>query len=147
MEPYRTTPENAAKIASWLKNRGGIKIWDSANLSNPSATWTMPFLTEDGKDSPKPTWEAGSVIRVITDIAEVEVAIPKEYKRFRIAIRQTGVFGMTWKLTDFASAKVHRIVAEAQEKHGDAWYEFDYDQQQAVVLVADKVIPLAEFKE
>ncbi len=77
--------ENAALIAKWLRERGGIAIWHSANLSNPGMSWTTPKLTEDGQPMPKPTWQAENAPeRLITDPAEVLVQTGREVKRFHV---------------------------------------------------------------
>lgn len=139
---YSCQAANAAQIFDWLKNRGGIAIWKSINLSNPSGSWTAPYLDDKGAVKGKPTWEADSKpARVITDPAEVWVMVPKEVKRFHIAIR-AGAQGMSLKLSDGASRRVREAVA----KEGiGAWYEFDYMTQEAVIFVAEREQRIAEF--
>ena len=79
--------------------------------------------------------------RVITDPAEVEVHVPKEVKRFHVGVRM----GFTIKVTDGGTRRIRCEVAKAKEKYGDAWYEFDYVTQDAVIMVPDVKIPLEEF--
>jgi hypothetical protein len=147
-EKHPCSPENADTFRKWISDRGGIAVWKSINLSNPGASWSSPALTEDGQPYPKPTWQAeNKPSRIITDPADVVVEVPREVKRFRVAIR-LGSQGMSYKLTDASSRKVENAVSKAAGRDGrefSAWYEFDYDTQQAVILVADKSVPLSEF--
>jgi len=142
---HEISPENAAQILDWMKNRGGIAIWNSADLSNPGRTWTTPVKNADGTPkTEKPHWGAGGIIRVITDPAEVEVSIPKEVNRFHVAVRR-GTNGLTLKLTDASSRRVRHAVARAEVEHGTAWYEFDYGSQDVVIFAAGETMPLAEW--
>lgn len=144
-EIHKIKPEHAARMWDWLQSRGGIAIWRSINLSNPGASWSSPALT-DGKPTPKPTWQcANEPERIITDPAEVHVTVPREVKRFRIALR-VGSQGLMVKLTDGSSNRVREAVARAEEKYKtEAWYEFDYEMQEAVIYVEANSIPLAEW--
>lgn len=139
---YCCKAEDAAKIFDWLKTRGGIAIWKSVNFSNPTGSWTAPYLDDKGEVKGKPTWETDTKpARIITDPADVWVMVPKEVKRFHVAIRLGGQ-GMSFKLTDGSSRKLH----EAVEKEGiGAWYEFDYAMQEAVIFVAEKEQRITEF--
>lgn len=144
LAPHPIDPSNVDKIRMWLAERGGLALWRSINFSNIGASWTTPVNDEDGNPKGKPTWEAANEPeRIITDPAEVVVAVPKEVKRFHVAIRQ-GSQGMTMKLTDGATRRVRAAVAKAGE---GAWYEFDYGMQDAVIYVADKTVPLTEWKD
>lgn len=139
---YSCRAEDAPKIFDWLKNRGGIAVWKSVNLSNPTGSWTAPYLDDKGEVKVKPTWQADSKpARIITDPAEVWVMVPKEVKRFRIAIR-AGALGMSFKLTDASSRKVEKAVAA--EGIG-AWYEFDYTTQEAIIFVAEREQRITEY--
>ncbi len=138
---YSCTARDAPKILDWLKNRGGIAIWKSINLSNPTGGWTAPYLDDKGEVKGKPTWEADSLARIITDPAEVWVMVPKEVKRFHIAIRHSDQ-GMSFKLAEGASRRVREVVA----KEGiGAWYAFDYMAQEAVIFVAEKEQRITEY--
>ena len=141
-EKHICMPENASKMKEWIANRGGVAIWPSVNLSNPGASWSSPALTEDGKPYPKPTWQAADTPeRVITDPSEIVVTVPKEVKRFRVALR-LGSQGLSVKLTDASSERVRAAVRKAGEK---AWYQFDYASREAVIYVPDKEIPLDQY--
>lgn len=129
--PHRCTAENAQRFWDWLTTRGGLAIWGSVNLSNPGLTWTAPHLDPQGLPKDKPNWQCGSSpIRIITDPSEVLVSVDTEVKRFHVALRR-GSQGLTMKLTDASSARV----IKATEKAGEgAYYVFDYETQEAVIL-------------
>jgi hypothetical protein len=143
-ETYKIKDEHAARMWEWLQTWGGIAIWRSINLSNPGASWSTPALT-DGTPTPKPTWQvANTPERIITDPAEVVVSVPREVERFHVAVRM-GLQGFMLKLTDGSSRKVRAAVARASEKHGDAWYEFDYETQEVVIYVEAGSLPIVEW--
>lgn len=137
MEKHRIDAQNAKQIATWFKERGGVAVWRSVNLSNPGASWTCPINGPDGKPAGKPNWQSDSKPeRIITDPAEVDVVTGKEVKRFHVAVR-TGSWDI--KLTTASSEKVRRETNKAGE---GAWYEFDYSSQEAVIFVPAEVVPL-----
>ncbi len=126
--------QNAPLILTWMRKRGGVAVWGSLNLSDPGKTWTTPVRAEDGTPAPKPHWGAtNEPLRVITDMDNILVDTPKEVKRFHVAVR-TGAQGMSLKVSDGGSRRIKKEVAKAGE---EAWYEFDYDTQEAVVYVPD----------
>ncbi len=79
----------------------------------------------------------------ITDPAEVVVDVPKEVKRFRVAIK-VGSQGMLLKCSDAASRRIRK---ECQRAGEESWYEFDYATQEAVVFVPGESKPLPEYIE
>lgn len=133
-------PENAERFATWLRDRGGIAVWRSANLSNPGASWSTPRLDPMGGQMTKPTWQAQDIPeRIVVDPADVEVLERIEVKRVPIALRRSGT---ALKLTDASSRRVREQVAKA----GDgAWHEFDHEHQQAVIYKPGKATPLLEY--
>lgn len=143
MNKHQVTPDNAARFKDWIANRGGLALWFSANLSNPGATWTTPALTEDGQPYPRPSWQVEpKPYRIITDPADVEVCIDEEVKRFHVDVVNGDSFNFV--LTDKSSKRVKDAVA----KVGDgAYYRFDYDTQEAVIMRLVKKVSLAEWKE
>ena len=144
-EKHICQPEHAKQFLEWIKTRGGLALWRSINLSNPDKTWTTPAKSMDGTPMPKQSWEmANEPYRIITDPAEVEVHVPKEVKRFRVGVRM-GSQGFSLKVTDGGSRRIKREVAKAKENYSDAWYEFDYSTQEAVIMVPDSKSPLEEF--
>lgn len=134
--------ENAPKFADWIANRGGIAVWRSVNLSNPGASWSTPANQLDGTSTLKPTWQAGDKPHaIITSTDDVTVYVDKEIKRFRVAIRGTGPYGATFKCTDAASRKIKKAVADAGD---EAYHTFDYETQEAVVMVEAKELEKAQ---
>lgn len=134
--------ENAPAFLMWIRERGGVALWRSANLANPGASWCTPRRNADGVEFNKPTWEAESVPEIIvTDPEEIDVKHYVEVKRFHVAVRRGGD-GLSFKLTDASSRKVRDSVNKAGE---DAHYVFDYDSQEAVILKSDKTTTLAEW--
>ena len=91
---------------------------------------------------PKPTWEADlKPERVITSPDDIEVFTAKEHKRFRVGIRR-GDQGFVMKVTDGGTRRIRSEVAKA----GDgAYYEFDYETQEAVILKTEVVGTLSEY--
>ncbi len=139
-EKIRVKAEHAPRFKDWLANRGGIAVWESLDLGNPGSVFT-PAKEEDGRDYTKPHWRYGDKPeRIVTDPAEVEVMIVKEVKRFHVGIKPGS--GLMLVLTDGATRRVRKEVAKAGE---GAWYEFD--SQDAVIMVPEKVVPLTEWKQ
>jgi len=138
MEKHQIQIENVGLIRDWLKNRGGIAIWNSINLSNPGASWTAPVNDEHGNPKGKPTWQAANTpSRVITDASEVEVITPREVSRLHIALQRGDGFSIV--LTDASTRKVRKAV----EKAGPgAWYQFE--DKEAVIYVPGDVVSLNE---
>jgi hypothetical protein len=132
-----TVPGVREKFETWIRDRGGVQVWENLNLSNPGAgrqftPAEMIGLGEDGKPTPSPAphWSVGRG-EVVTSIDRFRfVASWAEVKRFRVAIRR-GAQGFTLKCTDASSAKIHK----ALEKYPGSTYRFDYDHQEAVIEV------------
>lgn len=152
---YQCDQGNVGQIEDWLKNRGGIVIWESINISNPGASWTGPYLGPDGVPATKPNWQCGDKpARHITDMADVDVVTSCEYKRFHVGVRM-GRQGFSLKVTDAGSRRIRDEVAKAQEKTGkNAWHEFDYSATEfdprgknAVIMVEGDCVPLTEWLE
>lgn len=130
-------PHNAAKIKEWMKSRGGIAVWRSINLSNPSGQWITPA------DASKPNWQADSTPEIITDPSQIQVERCKEVKRFHIALRHGSNNPFLIKLTDASTRKVNAACA----KYPDSHYGFDYSTQEAVIYVPETTTPLEEYHD
>ena len=130
-----TAPCVRGKFEKWIKERGGVQVWNNLNLSNPDAGQQFtPALTEDDKEYQKPT---GSVAKgeVIQDIGRFRfVERMEEFKRFRVAVRR-GSQGLSMKVTDGGSRRIRKECTNAREKYGDSYYRFDYSTQEAVIEV------------
>jgi hypothetical protein len=139
MTRQRITEDMAPKIREWIKTRGGASQWESVNLSNPDAAWWSPANQVDGSPTPKPTWQAAeSPAQTLISEKSFEVVLPVEVKRFRIALRRSGS-GMYVKLTDKSSARVRSECDKAGE---GAWYQFDYNTQECIVMRPGQVVPM-----
>ena len=142
MEKYVVSPDNAQRIAEWLRTRGGIAIWHSIDLSDLGRTMTTPVQNQDGTPAGKPHWKMDSTpARIITDPAEVWVSKDVEVKRFHVGVRMGGQ-GLSWKVTDGGSRRIHKEVMKAGE---GAYHQFDYDTQEAVIMKPESQIPLTEY--
>ncbi|MBV6343750.1 hypothetical protein [Candidatus Magnetobacterium casense] len=112
--------QDAAFVARWFQESGGVYLWHSLNLSDPGKTWITPL---DGK---KPHWSASDPWE-ITDPGVIGVTTYTEVKRFHVALRR-GSQGLSLKLTDASCERLRKAMAKA----GDgAIYEFDYFTQEA----------------
>ena len=138
-QPITVEPQNAHRFAEWIRERGGVAWWKSANLANPGKSWSTPAIT-DGKPTLKPTWEAQSQPhRIITSTDDIEVVVYEEVKRFRVGIRPASNNPFVIKCTDGATRRIHRALAKA----GDgAVYHFDYDTQEAVISRPESTVTL-----
>lgn len=131
-------PEHAEKFKRWLRENGGIAFWRSANLSNPSQTWSAPAFDAKGRPHNKPTWQAeDQPTKIITNIDDVVVVIDKEVKRIKISIRQAF---LSLKLTDASSKRLRKELA----KYEGSTYAFE--DNYAVILAPEKVIPLKDYQ-
>ena len=139
-EKHIVNADNAEKILGWFRDRGGIAVWQSENLANPGASWTTPLRAADGGDPASPSWQAPRISRIITDPAECVVVTSREVKRFRVGV-QVGSQGFTLKVTDGGSRKIRAAVAKAGP---EAWHEFDYSTQEAVIFVPDDTVSLID---
>jgi len=147
MEKHTITVENAPKFLEWVTKRGGILVWESINFSNPGASWSTPYIDANGNRVTKPNWQCSNEpSRHITDPSEILVVTQKEVKRFRVAVRRTGPFGMTFKVSDGGTRRIHRECAKAEKKYGNSSYHFDYETQEAVITIDDIAIPLNEWE-
>jgi hypothetical protein len=140
---HEVLEENVAKFAEWIRERGGIAVWRSQDLSDPCFSLSSPFLSKEGKPTTKPHWKVGETPDlVVTDPALIHVITVKEVKRFRVALRR-GDQGFKIKLTDASSQKVNAAVERAGE---GASYHFDYDTQVVVITApVDRGMSLEEW--
>lgn len=147
MEPHICSPENAPQFLDWIQNREGIAVWKTVNLSNPGQSWSMPVISKEGERLKRPhAYAEASPSRIITNPDDVLVETGKEVKRFHIALKQGGILGTKFSVTDGGTRRIKAEVAKATEKYGkEAWYEFDYSTQDAVVMIPDLQITLTAY--
>ncbi len=133
---------NAEQIWKWFQERGGIAIWKSVDMSNPGRSWTTPLRDAEGNPTARQDWRMEQTPSlIITDPAEVVVDVPKEVKRFRVAVR-AGSQGLTLKCSDASSRRIRRECAKAGQ---ESWHEFDYARQEAVIFVPGESMPLPQY--
>lgn len=136
-------PDHAAKLRDWIANRGGVALWRSIDLSDPGATVLTPA------NSAKPHWKFANEPEVIvTKESDVGVYTEVLFKAFHVTLRRSSN-GLSLKLTDHASAKVHKIMDECHEKHGNAHYRkglLDSDRPSISVFYINEneIKPLSE---
>ena len=139
---HQILAENAPQIWNWFQDRGGIAVWKSVDMSNAGRSWTTPIRDAEGNPTPRQDWRMEEMPSlIITDPAEVVVDIPKEIKRFRVAIK-VGAQGMLLKCSDASSMRIRK---ECEKAGDESWYEFDYATQEAVIFVPGESEPLPEF--
>ena len=133
------TIENAPLFWEWVRNRGGVAVWSSVDLSNPNG-FSTPALT-DGEPTQKPHWRVAASPDVFTDLDKITVYGQKEVDRFEVELR-SGAQGLTIKLTDESSDELQ----ERLEKAGEgASYQFDYDCEEAVIFAQSETMTLQEW--
>lgn len=141
--------ENAKKFSDWIRERGGIAVWEVQLIGGGpggATRYYTPAKTAEGEDTPKPHWSVAGPppAVVVTDPADVSVFWSKEVRRFRVGLRRAG---MGFKCTDAASRRIRKAVEAAWQKTDKkSWYEFDYSTQEAVIFVTDKETTLAEWE-
>jgi len=136
-------PEHAHKFADWIANRGGVAVWKSLDLSDPTRSWSTPANTIEGTPITKPTWQASNAPdRIITSADDIDVFESKVVKTLRIAVR-VGSQGFTLKLTDASTSKVN----EALKKAGSgSFYRFGgWDGKDCEIHAITGTITLAEW--
>lgn len=167
---HQCQQSDAEKFLDWIKNRGGVAVWKSINLSNPGASWSTPALSEthcrncqgrgefpdhvpcvkcDGvrfEPTEKPTWQASNTPTIFTSADEIGVYVDELYKAFPVGLRRSG-FGS--KLTDGAQRRVDKYLDECREKHGDSFYKkgvLDIDGASIGIYYTKSEISLSEWE-
>ena len=139
------SPKNVPLFLDWINNRGGIAVWTSVNLSDPARTFSRPLNDLNDKPLPK-TGTCGDIIQLARTVEDVEVFVPREVKRFHVAVR-VGSQGLSLKVTDGGTRRLRAEVDKAVEKYGTAWYVFDYGSyENAVIMTNDTLTPLSEWE-
>lgn len=135
LTPHTISAEVAPKILEFL-SRGPVALYRSVNLSNPGAQWLVPA------GNGKPTWESANEPERLLTLSDFAVVKDIEVKRFHVAVR-TGSQGFMRKVTDGGSRRIRAAVSKA----GDgAYYRFDYETQEAVILKPEgPAVPLTDW--
>lgn len=122
IETFTIEPDQATKIASWFKSGRGVVRWSSLDLARAGDGVFTPA------DSEKPAYHYANPVPLQPE--QFRVTTYKEVKRFRIALVQRGFKIMC---SDGASRRIRAACA----KFEGSIYQFDYDTQEAVILVPD----------
>lgn len=144
---YICDESNIDKIKMWLDLRGGILIWKSADLSDPSFSMTTPYLNADGEISSRPHWKCeNNPSEHIVSYDEVVITTPKEYKRFKVGVLQRG---FSYSVTDAGSRRIRKELEDVYNKTGKtSYYVFDYfAEKNCVIMIDDKTVPMLEYLE
>ena len=83
-----TTTDNEAKLAEWLRTRGGIAVWRSKDLGSPSlgAQQFTPATHTDGTVATSPHWSCGNGAPdfIVTTPEAVTIQTWREVSRIKI---------------------------------------------------------------
>lgn len=127
-----TVPGARTRFEAWIKDRGGVQVWNNVNLSDCGAGLLFtPALTDSTtpEQTPKPHWsrERGEVVKDISRFRFLKAF--KEVKRIKIAVR-VGSQGLSLKLTDASSAKVRKWCEKIAEGNNGVqpYYHFECDE-------------------
>ena len=147
-QPHEVTEENATKFLDWLNTRGGILVWRSVST---------PARNMDGTPFANPGWQFTHPERHITSIDDVVVVTSKEVARCKkLKLEVRGQYGQKMQLTTGSSNRLNRMLdarpgsyyvfASTGTSHGDPIYGMMMGEDEAIILVDDKVVPLKEWK-
>lgn len=142
---HECTVDNAPKFLDWIRNRGGVAVWKSINLSNPGASWSSPANNKDGTPMEKPSWQSTNTPVIFTNPDEIGVATDALFEAFPVALKQNGMF---LHLTDGSQRRVDKALAECEEKHGDAFFRrgvLDIDRPSMGIYYTTEIISLTEW--
>lgn len=141
-DPY-IHPSQAPLFLKWVKERGGVFLWYSADLGNAGASVYTPVHSEDGSEKTCPGWQYHRApSKRITRAEDLFVRFEREVERWRVGLKRS--YGLRITLSDASNRKMGRLL----EKHGDdAEYHFDYEKQQAVITIPERIITLAEWEK
>lgn len=108
------TEAEGKRLLDWLINRGGVTIWEVADLSRAGERTFVPA------DADCPGWQyADKPVEVITDRADIGVYTEYLFDAFPVGLKSNG---MTLKLTDAAQRRVNKVMTACTAKHGNAHY-------------------------
>lgn len=115
---HEVAEENAHKFAEWLRSRGGILVWKSADLGSAGRSVSTPALTTEGQSYPSPGWQFTTPDRHITDPADVEVYVPEVVESFPIKLKRS-----QGRLV-LNDASDRRVLAALDRAGVDSFYRF-----------------------
>ncbi len=143
MEKYTISYRRVDLIGTWLKERGGVAVWGSCNLSSRPGDMLTPALDKSGVPTRSPRRDC-VLDRIIIHPDDLEVAIDHEVKRFHVAVRM-GRQGFSLKVTDGGSRRIHKEVAKAGK---GAYHVFNYDEyENCSIWAPEEVVPFTRYVE
>jgi hypothetical protein len=149
MEKHVVRPENASQIWDWLQARGGLFVWRSADLSDPSASVTTPARNADGSVKTSPGWKyPGSPERHVTSADDVIVIQSTVLEEVPVSLKRGSGF-MNLVLTDGSERKMERKTEKHRKAHPgkEIWWMPTGDPffPSCVILMDGNSVPIAEF--
>lgn len=131
---------DAPLFLRWIHTRGGVAVWRTTNLGDPTQSWSTPALNIEGHPMQKQLpYMEDQPSKIVTDPSKIGVCNDAEVRRFRVAVRMNG---MRQELTASSSRRVRAAVKDA----GDgAHHTFDYDTQEAIIMAPKTIVPLDEW--
>ena len=142
LKPHVCEAKNAHQLLTWIRERGGLAIWNSTDFSNVES-YTCPLTDAAGVVKTRPYANCESMpARVLTSTDDVVVQLTHEVKRFHVALRM-GAQGFKVKVKDGSSRRIRAAVEKAGE---GAYYQFDHMSQEAVIMApTGEAISLTEW--
>lgn len=137
------TAANASRFASWIRERGGIAVWTSIDLSRPGEQCSTPVRTDEGLPYTKPHWMYGDTPVIVTDPAQVGVYTETVFKVIPVVLRRSSN-GLSLKLADSSQRNLDRVLDRCRTKHGNAhWKRGGLDDRPSMsVFFSGDLIPL-----
>jgi hypothetical protein len=122
------------EFQEWIKSRGGVKVWQNVNLSNPDAgDHFTPALTQEGQDFSKPHWSV-AYKETVNDISRFRFAKEKkEVKRVKISLDKR-LHGFTIQLTSSSSNKFREACRKIKKQYGFAPM-YHFEELEAVIEI------------
>lgn len=140
---HEVAKENAKKFWDWIKDRGGVAVWRSVDLSDPGQSWSTPRMTATGEAASPPTWRASAAPdKVITNPANIGVYDRELVRTIRVGIERGSE--LSWVLTAAASDRLRlalRLIGDG------AFYEFSLDDNGRRVAVLYRSVPLGSLAD
>jgi len=127
--------DKAHLVYQWIKERGGVAVWRSANPENPTMSWTGPLLDKDGNEASKPNSQAmGTPYLIIKELSDVMVIVPKEVARIKVSER----------LSDEDTHKLNKVINQTEKKYRKKAY-YKIMGQEVNVYINNRLISLEHY--
>jgi len=154
VKSHEVAEENAAKFAEWIASRGGLLIWESADLGDPKSV-TTPALTPAGAMTPSPHWKFPSP-SFRASLEQVTVFTTKVVSTFAVTLKQSQG---RLVLSCASNLKVESELTRLRESGHSPFYRFGatgtsngnpvhglmFGQDTVEICIDGERIPLAEW--